>query len=160
VTGFHLRRDVEERGPRDVRPWSGLAPGERVALLGDGELEELVPRRVELHFVDPVPEAVVRAEDRRIGVRLSAPDDRLAAGQGPEAVRSRLRPATSLAPERLDEGPVLPEEVVVRQRRRLVQHLVRRATEAFGGLHATSPFHRHPRRSRRHAGARDHAQTL
>jgi hypothetical protein len=75
---------------------------------------------VELDLVDPVPVAVVRAQDGRVLVGEPPPLERLAAGELAERGRALLRPAAALAPQRLDERAVLLEEVVALERRRLV----------------------------------------
>src|SRR5262249_25421853 len=86
---------------------------------------ERVPRRVELDLVDAIPESVVRPEHRRMGVRLVAPRDGLAAGDRAEAAAALLGPPAALAREPLAERAVLEEDVVALERRRLVQDLVR-----------------------------------
>ena len=58
---------------------SGLPPGERVQTVLDCEPEKPVPGRVEVHFVDPVPEAIVGTEHGRVLVRHRAPVERVAA---------------------------------------------------------------------------------
>src|SRR5579871_2150097 len=75
---------------------------------------------MELDLIDTVPEAVVRAELRRVLVREPPPLERLA-GQRTAELRASLRgPAGALALERLDERRIAPEEVVPLERRRLV----------------------------------------
>ncbi len=61
-----------------------LAPGKRVQRVLDAEPEQLVPRGVELDLVDPLAEAVVGAEDRRMLVREPSELERLAAAEPPE----------------------------------------------------------------------------
>jgi len=69
---------------------------------------------MELHLVDAVAEAVVRAELRRIGVGLEAPADRLlGAGQPAQLANALLRPRGALSLERLPQRPVGLEQVVV-----------------------------------------------
>jgi hypothetical protein len=85
---------------------------------------------MELDFVDPVSVAIVRAQDRRVLVRLAAELDRLAARERPDLARLVARPLRALALERLYQHLVLLEDVVADERRRLVQHLVGRRLRA------------------------------
>ena len=80
-----------------------------------------MPGGVELDLVDPVAEAVVRAE-RAAGARSRAgPSSSGSPPSSRPSSRARARPgAAALALERLDERPVLREEVVALERRRLV----------------------------------------
>jgi hypothetical protein len=77
---------------------------------------------MELHLVDPVAEAIVRAETRRVLVRQAAPLERLSAQEPAELARVLGGPACAFALQRLGERPVLGEQVVTLERR-----LVRRA---------------------------------
>ena len=87
----------------------------------DARPEQRMPRGVELDLVDPVAEAVVRAQARRILVREPSPLERLAGQERAERARARGRPAGALTLERLGERPVLGEQVVAVERRRLVR---------------------------------------
>src|SRR6476619_3340450 len=80
-----------------------------------------MPRRVELDLVDPLAEPVVRAHARWILVREPSPLERRAGQKGAERTRTRGRPAGALTLERLGERPVLGEQVVAVERRRLVR---------------------------------------
>src|SRR6478672_406779 len=80
-----------------------------------------MPGWMELDLVDPVAEAVVRVQPRRALVREAAPFLRLAGQELAEPARLLVRPVCPLARECLDEGTVLEEEVVARERRRLVE---------------------------------------
>src|SRR6185295_11134798 len=66
-----------------------------------------------------------RAELRRVDVRLDPPRDRLAAGEPAEPLQAIRRPSGAFARQRLGQDAVLREQVVVDERRRLVQYLVR-----------------------------------
>ena len=116
-----------------------LGPGQRVDLLGDRAPEQLVPGGMELDLVDPMAEAVMGAEDRRIAVRLLAEAD----GRGPaeplaEPPEPRLAPGPALALQRFEERGVLLEEVGVLERRRLVLDRVR-GEVGIEGAHGGSP---------------------
>jgi hypothetical protein len=87
----------------------------------DAELEQLVPGRVELDLVDSLAEAVVRPQDGRVLVREPAELERLATAQPPERRAALLLRRVSLPAQRLDERPVLGEQVVPGERRRLVR---------------------------------------
>ena len=84
-------------------PGRGSVHGKRVQPVRDRHLEQLVPRRVELDLVDPVPVAVVGPQHRRVLVRLPAPLERLAAGDlaeragalGAQSAPSRSSASTS-----------------------------------------------------------------
>src|SRR5206468_3263737 len=66
MPALDLRPDVEGRRARRVGARPRLAPREGMQAMADGDLHELVPRGMELHLVDAFPEAVVRAQARRI----------------------------------------------------------------------------------------------
>ena len=94
-------------------PGSRLAPGQRVQAVRDPERHQLVPRRVELDLVDPVAEAVVGAQPRRVLVRLRPQPDRVRAPADRAELAGSLRgPVAALAPQRLDQHPVGLEDVV------------------------------------------------
>jgi hypothetical protein len=93
----------------------------------DAETEELVPGGVELDLVDPLAEAVVRAEDRRVLVREPSQLERAPAAEPPEGGAALLGRRIALASKRLHERPVLREQVVPLERRRLVRRTERRA---------------------------------
>jgi hypothetical protein len=79
---------------------------------------------MELDLVDPRPEAVVRAQARRILVREAAPIERLAREERAERRRAICSPAGAFPVERFDKSRVLEEEVVVDERGRLVRKVV------------------------------------
>ena len=94
-------------------------------LLLDREAEKLVPGGVELDLVDPVAEAVVGAQLRRVLVRRRPKgEDPLRSGQRPDGRDPLLCPVGPLAPHRLPQRLVSLEDVVVDQRRWLVEDLV------------------------------------
>jgi len=79
---------------------------------------------MELDLVDPVAEAIMCAQPRWVGVGLEAPLDRLlGSGQLAQLVDEAVCPRAAFPLERLPEWPVGLEEVVVDQRRGLVQDL-------------------------------------
>src|SRR5947199_6478 len=121
-------RKASHMGAEQNHLWpvsSYSAPGPRARLVADGEAQELVPGGVELDLVDAVAVAVVGTEDGRIGVRLHAPAERLAAGELAERPHPLLRPGGPLAAEALGQGAVRGKEVVALEGWRLVQDLVR-----------------------------------
>jgi hypothetical protein len=99
----------------------------------DAEAQERMPGGVELDLVDALTEAVVRAQDGRVLVREAAELERLAAAEPAERGAPLLRRAAALAPERLDERPVLGEQVVPCERGRLVGGVKVRARAASIG---------------------------
>ncbi len=103
-----------------MRAASGLAPRERVQPVLHAEAEEPVPGGMELDLVDPLAEAVVRPQDRRVLVGEPSQLERLAAAEAAERRAALFRGAAALAPERLHQGLVLREQVVALERRRLV----------------------------------------
>ena len=107
VPGLHLRHQIEERSPRHVRSGARFAPRERVQPALDARLQQRVPGGMELHLVDPVAEAIVRAEPRRVLVRQAAPLERLSAQEPAELARVLGGPACAFALQRLCERPVL-----------------------------------------------------
>ena len=91
VSRLDLRPHDEAGGP----PGVGAAAGRAGPRLGgqagtDGDLHEVVVRRVELHRVDPLAGRGVRAQRRRDPVGLVGPGAHpLGAGEGSEVVESR-----------------------------------------------------------------------
>src|SRR6267378_8196029 len=82
---------------------------------------------MKIDFVDPVAESVVRTEARRILVRFESKADRLAGGRRP-GERAHLGPGPRgpFPLQRLVQGGVAGERIVVLEGGRLVLHLVRR----------------------------------
>src|SRR5439155_177737 len=120
-------RKASDMGAEQNHLWARarVAPGERVQLVADGETQKRMPGGVELDLVDAVAVAVVGAEDRRIGVRLHAPAERLAPRQLAEPPEALFRPGGTLPANALRQGAVGGEQVVAFERGRLVQDLVR-----------------------------------
>ena len=118
--GLDLGEREEAGRACDVYTGARVAPGRSMQRVLDAEPEQLVPGGVELDLVDPVAEAVVGAQLRRVLVREPSPFERLAAEQLAEPAQRLVRPAGALARDRLDERPVLAVEVVALERRRLV----------------------------------------
>ena len=73
VAGLHLGRHVEEGGARRMRTRARIAPRKGMASVLDGQPHQVVPMGVELDFVDPVAEAIVGAQDRRMLLGESPP---------------------------------------------------------------------------------------
>ena len=91
----------------------------------DAEAQERVPRRVVLDLVATPARAVVGVAHGRVPVREEAELDRLLPAQELAQRGERLhRPAGAFAGHALAERPIAREEVVVRERRRHVRHLV------------------------------------
>ena len=122
---------------RDVGARLRVAPGRGVQAVRDPDPHQLVPGGVELDLVDPVAEAVVGAELRRVLVRLDAPADRPRRPQ--RAPSSRASSSAQSAPSRRSASTssrVVREDVVALQRRRLVEDLVGRVSlGALDGRH-------------------------
>ena len=116
------------RGSRQGSEWSSCSTAEP---------HQLVPGGVELDLVDAVAVAVVGAQLRRVLVGLRAPASMRRAAAGDRADRGDplLGPVGALAPHRLDQRPVGLEDVVVDQRRRLVDDLVGCRSRALDGCH-------------------------
>ena len=121
VSGLDLRHQKEQRRACDLCAGPGFAPGERVKAVLDARPHQQVPGRMELDLVDSVPEAVVGAQPRRLLVREAAPLERFGGKKGAERSRSLRGPPGALALEGFDERPVLEEEVVADERRRLIR---------------------------------------
>ena len=153
---LRLHQQAEHRRAGDMGAGARFAPGHRVQPVADPDPHQFVPGAVELDLVDPVAVAVVGAQLGLLLVRLEAPADRLRrAADRPQLARFVLRPAAALALQRLAQDAVGVEGVVVLQRRRLVEDLVRLGGPALGGGHspdcATGPIASPrpcPRRSR------------
>src|SRR5262245_4466110 len=81
-----------------------------------------MPGGMELDLVDALAAAVVRAQRRRMLVRLESPDDRLPPARDlAERPHPLLRPPRAFAPQRLDERRVRRKKVYILERRRLVE---------------------------------------
>ncbi len=96
----------------------------------DSEPQELVPGGVELDLVDALAEAVMAAQPRRMLVREASELERLTAAQPSELREAGLLLGRTFAPCRLDQRPVLREEVVPLERRRLVRGAEGRRTSS------------------------------
>ena len=104
---LHLAEQHERRRARDVRARPLVHPRQRVDLRLEPEREQRVPGRMKLDLVDPLAVAVVRPQHGRVLVREPAPVERLPAERlSPRDEPLLVRPA-ALAPQRLDERPVL-----------------------------------------------------
>jgi hypothetical protein len=92
---------------------------------------QLVPGRVELHLVDPVPEAVVRVQHRRVLVGLAAESLNVGrARPAAELAHGFLGPAAALAPQRAEHGRIVGD-VVARECGRLVEYVMCRRHQRF-----------------------------
>ena len=122
----HARVDlaprVHQRRAHDVRTGLRISPRQRVDLALDRLAQAPVPRRVELDLVDAVAVAVVRAQARLVALGALGVLDRLdAARQLARVAQPVDAPAAALALERLAQRQVGIEDVVGRDRRRLVR---------------------------------------
>jgi hypothetical protein len=70
----------------------------------DAEAEELVPRGVEVDLVDPLAEAVVGAEDRRVLVREPSELERTSAAEPSERRAPLFGRGAAVTPERPTSG--------------------------------------------------------
>jgi len=113
VPGLDLRREHEERGARDVRAAAPVRPRERMQTVREREPHQFVPGWMELDL------AVV-ADPRWMLVREPPPLERLSRQQAAERGAALGGPCGALARERLHQRPVLGEEIVALERRRLV----------------------------------------
>ena len=108
-----------------MRAGLGIGPRKGVDAEPDAGAHQLVPGGVELDLVDAVSEAVMGNERGLVLVRLAAPFTGLrGAGERADLRDPVLGPVAALAPKRLDENAVRLEDVVVLERRGLVQNLV------------------------------------
>ena len=106
-------------------PGRGHSPRQIVDPLLDRQPHEAVPCRMKFDFVPPTPVAIVSAEHRRVFVRQRAPLDRFGApGHAAECLELRARPSGAFARHRLAQRTVGGKQVVVRQRRRLIQNFI------------------------------------
>src|SRR5207244_11346021 len=85
------------------------------------DLPDLGPRWMEPAPGEALAEPVMGTEERRVGVGLETPVDRLlSAGQPSQLVHEVVRPRGALTLERFTKRRVGFEEVVVHERRRLI----------------------------------------
>jgi hypothetical protein len=105
--GFDLRERHELGRARHVRP-RALQP------FADPERQQRMPRRMEL-------DAVVPVQDRRVLIRKPPPLERLAPELRPEREQFLLGPRRSLSAQRLEQGRVCRDDVVVTERWRLIR---------------------------------------
>ncbi len=88
----------------------------------DGHLHQPVPRGMELDLIDPVAETIVGPQHGRVGVGLKPPVDRLLrTGETAQLADHVLCPRATFPLERLAQRRVRLEEVVVDERRRLIE---------------------------------------
>ena len=113
----------EARRSGDVCPRAGLSPGTGVEAVADGDRHQLVVGGVEVDLVDPVARSG-RGSAGVGGWRFACSPkwaDVGAADDPPERAQLGAGVVAALALDRLDQGPVGGEDVVVLQRRRLVR---------------------------------------
>ncbi len=141
--GVELVEQVEQPRPHDVRARSRLAPRQRVDLALDTQSQHPVHRRVVVDLIDAVAVTVVRLQDGDVALRALGVIERLGGcDHATEIAHPVKTPFAALAQERLAQRRVGLEGVVVDERRRLVENLVRgRTTVGTRGRH-----HRLPRR--------------
>ena len=80
---------------------------------------------MELDVIDPVAVSVVGPKDRRVAIGLHAEPERPPSNRPAEVGEAFQSPRPALALDRLSEDDVLIEQVVVLERGRLVQDVVR-----------------------------------
>ena len=118
----HLMPEHHQRAACDVRARPVARPRQAVEAVLDAEPHEVVVRRVVLDDVEPMPVAVVRAEDGRVLVREPAPLQHLGrTAARAECVGLIVDPPAAFALDGLAERRVVGVGVVVGQRRRLVE---------------------------------------
>ena len=143
VSPFDLRPHVERGRARGVGAGARFAPGQRVEAVADGDLHQPVPRGVELDLVDAVAEAIVGAQLRRVGVGLESPGKGLfGAGEAAQLEHHVLRPGAALPFEGLAQRAAGLEQVVVDERRRLIQRSVHRCNRLLARQRLTSAHER------------------
>ena len=103
---------------------AGFTPRQGMEAMTDGNLHQPVPRGVELDLVDAVAEPIVAVQLRRVGVGQKAPGDGLFGARQPAELGDHvLCPRPALSFEGFAQGKIGLEEVVVDERRWLVQRL-------------------------------------
>ena len=78
---LHFRMHEVSGGAHNLSTTRGLGPRRRVLPRTHGESHELMPRRIEYDLVDPIAEAVVRPELRRVPVGARSEVERFRAAQ-------------------------------------------------------------------------------
>src|SRR5579883_1039814 len=104
-----------------------------------------MPGGMELDHVAAAAIAIEALQNGRVAVRLEAPFDRLgAAERGAEGGEAIDRPQGALARDSLAERAIAGEEIVIDERRRLVEDIVRgEARRTRQGIaHGGSPLDR------------------
>ena len=124
---------MEHARAHDVGAGSRLAPRQRVDFALDTQAQHPVHRRVVVDLVDAVAVAVVRLEHRDVALGALGVSERLRGGDhGAEIADPVKAPLAALANQRLAQRRVGLERVVVDERRRLVEDLVRGCTIGCG----------------------------
>jgi hypothetical protein len=128
-----LRPDEQPGRPGHVCSGPVVGPRRSGQAFPDGDPHQLVPGRVELDLVDPVPEPVVGAQPRLVPVGVGGPLLRLGgAGELPEPVQVTDGPRRTL-PRDPGEQRGIGGDVVVDQGRRLVENLMGHPPESTRG---------------------------
>src|SRR4029077_6762892 len=92
----------------------------------DRQTHQFVPRGMKFHLIGPVTESVMRMQHRWILVGLKSPaNSLLGTHQPPEILDLRFSPPRPFSLDSTGQNAIGREEIVVHQRRRLVQHLMR-----------------------------------
>ncbi len=124
MPGLSLCPGVELGSPGDVGTRLDIRPGSGVQAVADRRRHQLMPGRVELDLVEPVPVPVVGAQDRFIRVSEPCLLDHLGrACELAELVQFRKNPARAVLSDRGQQG-LVGRDVVPGQGRRLVDDLV------------------------------------
>jgi hypothetical protein len=85
----------------------------------------VVPRRMKLHFIAPIPIAIVRVKHRSMLIRERPPLDRLRASQlASKLIKRGACPTRAFPHHRFAQRPIGGKQVVIDQRRRLIRNFV------------------------------------
>ena len=137
-----LAPDEEQRRAHGVAARLRVPPGQRMDLALDRLAQAPVPGGVELDRVDAVAVAVVRPQHRLVALGALGVLERLGrTGQLAGVAQAVDPPAAALALERLAEREVGLEDVVRRERRRLILDAVR---AGLRDLHPDGSLPAHP----------------
>src|SRR5258708_38601094 len=131
MSPLNLGSDIKEGCAGDVSPRLLFAPRQGMRPCIDGGAHQIMPCRVKRDFVDALTAPVMRMQHGRHRIGIEAPLNGLFAPRNfCKCCNMIYYHKSAFASHALDERHVLLKQVVVDERRNLVEHLVSNMTES------------------------------
>src|SRR6266851_128655 len=131
MPSLHLRAQVKDDCAGDMSPRLLFAPRQGMCPRIDGGAHQIMPCRVKRDFVNALTAPVMRMQHGSHHIGIEAPLNGLFAPRNLSKRGNMIcYPPGAFASHALDERHVLLKQVVVDERRNLVEHLVSNMTES------------------------------